>query len=392
MIVENLPAARDQRVRRECRALLDAGYGVSVICPRSTDPVVPGELRGVVLREYPAPPEASSTIGYVYEYLYSWLAAAVLTVWAAAREGFDCIQACNPPDTYFALALPFKLAGKPFVFDHHDLAPELYTARFGKERGPVPLLLRALERATFATADHVVSTNESFRRVARTRGHKADGAVTIVRNGPPLDRLRRRPQRPELRHGRQFLACWVGIMGAVDDGVDIALRAIDHFVHVLGRQDCHFTFLGDGEAFDDMRELARRLGITEFVTFTGWVNQERVFEYLSTSDLALQPDPKSPRTDVSSATKTVEYMGLGVPVVAFDLDETRVVAADAAAFATDNDPVSFAGLMAELLDDPETRAAMGAAGRARVRDELAWDHQKDRYVAVFDGLLGAGSR
>lgn len=352
---------------------------------------MPEELHDVRLYEYPAPPEASSPVGYLYEYLYSWVATVGLAAWVAARRGFDCIQACNPPDTYFSLALPYKLAGKPFVFDHHDLAPELYTARFGKRGGVLSFLLRALERATFATADHVVCTNESFRQVALGRGGRPAESVTIVRNGPPLDQLHPRPPRPELRHGRRFLASWVGIMGAVDDGVDLALGAVARFVHGFGRDDCHFAFVGDGEALHDMRELADRLGVSDFVTFTGWVDQESVFEFLSTSDLALQPDPKSPRTDLSSATKTIEYMGLGVPIVAFDLYETRVVAADAAVYAVDNDVSAFAALIAELLDEPDRRAAMGAAGRHRVMEELAWDHQKVRYLAVFDNLLGAGT-
>lgn len=385
IIVENLPAQRDARVKRQAQALVDAGYAVSVISPRG-DGVLPAELRGVQLHQYRPPPRPGGTLGYVYEFAYSWVAVTLLVVRAAAREGFDVIQACNPPDTYFALALPFKLVGKPFVFDHHDLCPEHYAVQFG-QRGVLLRTLLALERATFRIADHVISTNESFRQIAIGRGCRTPASVTVVRNGPELGRTRREDPRPELRQGRPFLACWVGVMRGFDDGVELALGAVDHIVRGLGRDDCQFIFIGDGEKLSEMVRLAYRLGIASFVEFPGWLSHESLFEYLATADVGLQPNPKNERTDVSTAIKTMEYMAFGLPVVAFDLRETRASAGAAGAYAEPNDVRAYGELVVELLDDPKRRAVMGELGRRRVEEGLAWDHQKEKYISVFDNVL-----
>ena len=386
IIVENLPVERDLRVRRECRALIEAGYGVSVICPASSGDEELEELTPVVLHRYPPPREPTSQLGFIYEFAYSWAHAARLALRTIRREDFDILQSCNPPDTYFALALPFKLLGRPFVFDHHDLSPELYAIRFRRDRGVLPVILRALERATFLTADQVISTNDSIRQVALTRGHKDPAAVTVVRNGPELDTLHQQHACPELKCGRIFLCCWVGIMGSVDDGVELAVHAVSHIVHARGRLDCHFVFLGDGEAFEGIRDLAERLMVAHVVTFTGWVSPEVVNTYLATADVGLQPDPKNFRTDLATASKTMEYMAHGLPIVAFDVYETRVSAADAALYVSSNDPSAFGDAVLSLLDDPERRASMGTVGRGRVERELAWDHQKKRYISVFDRL------
>jgi glycosyltransferase involved in cell wall biosynthesis len=385
IIVENLPVQRDARVKREAQALLGAGYGVSVISPRG-DTAVPAELRGVDIHQYRPPSHREGKLGFIYEFLYSWVVAMVLALRALAREGFDVVQACNPPDTYFALALPFKLLGKPFVFDHHDLCPEHYRVQFG-EHGLLLRGLLALEWATFRTADHVIATNEYFRQIAMARGGRAAKSVTVVRNGPELDRVHSRDIRPTLRQGRRYLACWVGVMRGFDDGVELALDAVSHLVTGLGRDDCHFVFIGDGERFDEVVRLARKLGIEDYVTFPGWLPHDTLFDYLATADVGLQPIPKNERTDVSTAIKTMEYMAFGLPVVAFDLLETRSSAGDAAAYAAPNDVLAYAELVAELLDDPERRAAMGELGRRRVEQELAWDHQRAKYVGVFDDLL-----
>lgn len=388
IILENLPLERDARVRRECRALLDAGIAVSVICPKGSGAGLQGSLEQVRRYEYRGTSSPSTRLGFAHEFLHAWLATARLALRALNDDGFDVIQACNPPDTYFALALPFKLLGKPFIFDHHDLAPELYAIRFGHDGGITMAVLRTLERATFWSADHVIATNESIRQVAMRRGRKRPSDVTVARNGPELDQLRARAPRPELKRGRPFLCCWVGVLGAVDDGVDLALRAIHAVVIGWGRQDCHFAIIGDGEALTQMQALAAELGIGDFVTFTGWLGQDEVFDHLATADLALQPDPKNRRTDAATAIKTMEYMAFGLPIVAFDVHETRVSAADAAAYARPNDVLSYAEHISVLLDNPQSRIAMGRVGRQRVQQELAWDHQKEAYLEVFRRYLG----
>ena len=390
IVVENLPAQRDARVRRECQALTAAGYFVSVISPRGVAGQEVPELAGVTLYQYPPSPERQGVLGFAYEFLYSWVATAFLVVKALLREGFDVFQACNPPETYFLLALPLKALGKPFVFDHHDLSPEHYAVQFGR-RDLLYRLLLGLERATFRTADHVISTNEFFRDVALTRGGKGADDITVVRNGPPLDLVGDRLPQPDLRKGRTYLLCWVGVMRGFDDGVDLALAVVHHLLRRMGRDDFHVAFIGDGENLALMSARAAELGVEDHVTFTGWLTFDRAFDYLATADIALQTNPRNERTDVSTAIKTMEYMALGVPVVAFDLRETRASAGDAAMYAEPNDIEALAGLVDELLRDPDRRAAMGEHGRRRVRNGLAWDHQKTRYVSVFDRLLGGAS-
>ena len=390
ILLENLPLEKDPRVRRECSALLEAGYAVSVICPAGTAASVPG-LEGVSLHTYPPAPEARTPLGFVYEFGYSWLMSVVLTLKVALTQGFAVIQGCNPPDTAFAVALPYRLLGIPYVFDHHDLSPEMFTARYAKTSGAALRALLALEKATYRSASHVIATNQAFRRVALGRGEKKPEQVTVVRNGPELASAVRREPRPSLRRGREHMCCWLGLM-FTDDGVELALEAVADLVHIRRRQDCHFAFVGDGEKRRAVEAMAHRLHIQEWVSFPGWIPLYDAFDYLSTADLGLSPNPKSPRLDVSTSMKVMEYMAFELPVVAFDVDETRHSAGDAAVYATGNDPTEYARLIDELLDDPAQRRRMGKAGRARVEDGLAWDHQRLAYVKVYDELIGRPSR
>ncbi|MGH8899575.1 MAG: glycosyltransferase family 4 protein [Egibacteraceae bacterium] len=386
IIVENETVPADRRVWDECRALVAAGYGVSVICPRAPGEPAYQELEGVLLHRYAPPRESPTKLGFVYEYAYSWVHTAALTAKVLVRDGFDAIQACNPPDIYFALAAPLKLVGKRFVFDQHDLSPELYVSRFGRSEGLLLAGLRAMERATYQVADHVIATNQWYREIALARGGCRAESVTVVRNGPDLQRMRRRPPLTELKNGKRFLCCFLGVMEP-HDGVDVALRAAHELVHEHGRRDCHFAFLGDGESLPGLRRLAHDLDLKDWVTFTGWAQDEMICDYLSTADIGLQPDPKDPRTNISTVTKTMEYMAFALPVVAFDLEETRATAADAAVYAQPNDVVSYTEMIDTLLDDPPLRAEMGRVGRRRVEEQLAWDHQKIAYVQVYDRLL-----
>ncbi len=390
ILLENLPLQRDAHVKRQCRALIDHGYGVTVVCPRSGEPIA-DDLRAVRLRTWKAPAEGSGRLHYVREYAVALVMSAFLVLRAATREGFDAIQACNPPDFYFLIAAPFRLAGKPFVFDHHDLTPELFAARFGGDSGMLAASLRAMERATFASSDHVIATNESVRRIAMERGAKHPSDVTVVRNGPLLADTLDRAGDPALRRGRDHLICWHGVMGSADDGLDLAVRAIADLVHgrgdLAGRDDCHFVFLGDGEARPSIEALVRDLRLEDVVSFPGWSSMDVVHDHLATATLGLVPDPKSPGVDKATVMKVMEYMAFGVPIVAFDVVETRVSAGDAGAYASHNDPHHFARLVDALLDDPTTRATMGRTARQRIQDGLAWDHQRPRYLAVFDRLL-----
>lgn len=391
IVVQNLPLPLDRRVWLECQALVAAGIGVSVVCPKGEGSMAkPFEmLDGVRIHRYDAPPPASGLSGYVREFIVCWLRTARL-VWREFRAvGFEVLQTCNPPDTYWALALLLKPFGVRFVFDQHDLCPEVYLSRFGE--GASKLLYRMLlllERATYRSADRVISTNESYRTVATTRGHVDPRHVTVVRSGPDPARLRPVPPEDGLRKGRAHLCCYLGVMGP-QDRVDLVVHAADHLVHRLGRTDTQFALLGFGDCHDELKALTKTLELDDHIDFPGRADDDMIRRYLSTADLGLAPDPKSPLNDVSTHNKVMEYMACATPVVSFDLTETRVSAGDAAAYVTpDEDPIAFALEIDRLLDDPGARAEMGRTGRARVEADLAWEHQAPGYVAVFEALLG----
>jgi glycosyltransferase involved in cell wall biosynthesis len=385
VIVQNLSVPFDRRVWLEACALRDAGYEVSVVCPMGTGERGHEVLDGIRIRRYPPPPETSGVASYLYEFAYCWLRTAQRVLRAHRAEGFDVIQACNPPDTYWALALPFKLGGTKFVFDQHDLCPEVYESRFPHGSRALLRGLRLLERATYAVADHVISTNDSYRAAAMRRGHIPSADITVVRTGPDPEFLRRGVGNPAWRHGRRYLCAYLGVMGP-QDGVDLALRAAAELARA-GRDDIHFVFMGKGDSTENLVGLAGQLGIADIVTFTGRVPDAVVAEVLSTADLGLSPDPLNPLNDVSTMNKTMEYMAFELPVVAFDLKETRVSADTAAVYVEPNDVAAYGRAIAELLDDPKRRARMGREGRQRVVDVLAWRHQAPRYVGAYDRLV-----
>ncbi len=388
VVVQNLPFVLDRRVRTECAVLTGAGYRVTVVCPKRApeDPDVT-VVDGVTVRGYTAPGSTSGVWSYVVEFVVCWLRTAVLSVRAARAEGFDVIQACNPPDTYWLLGLLWRLAGKRFVFDQHDLCPEVYEARFGK-RGPLHRMLLLLERAQYRVADHVISTNPAYQEVARRRGHLAPARSSVVMSTPDRSMLRREVE-PALRAGRRHLVCYVGIMGP-QDGVDRLVDAIDHYVNVLGRDDAHFALLGFGDSLESLRRKASELELDDYVTFTGPVDHAEISRWLSTAAVGVTPDPVNEFNHRSTMNKTLEYMAHGVPVVATDLRETRRCADAAATYAPEGSPEQLAEGIATLLDDPVRRRRMGRTGRTRIERDLAWDLQAAAYLAVFDGLVGRG--
>jgi glycosyltransferase involved in cell wall biosynthesis len=297
------------------------------------------------------------------------------------------VQACNPPDLLFLAALPLMARGARFVFDHHDLVPELFLSRFpggGRWLYRVAVLL---ERITFALASGVISTNESYRRVAIGRGGKSPDMVRVVRSAPDLERFRPREPDPSLRRGKRFLAAYIGVMGP-QDGVDHALRALAHLHHEMGREDLHTVFMGSGDAHDDLIALARELELSDRVEFTGRVSDEYVQRCLSTADVCLSPDPHNPLNDVSTMNKVVEYMAIGRPLVSFDLIEAVVSAGEAAVYAPANDERAFAKALDALLDDPEDRARRGALGRRRVAEDLSWDSSRRHLIDFYRHLVG----
>lgn len=391
IIVQNLPVPLDRRVWLECQALVRAGVGVSVICPKGPGDPSLQEIDGVRIYKYRPAQVAEGLIGFAWEFVYSWIMTAILSVVVAVRDGFKVIQACNPPDTFWALALLWRPFGKKFVYDQHDLNPEVFLSRFGEPTGPGGRMqlagLRWLERCTYRLADEVISTNESYKRVALTRGRRDEASVTVVRSGPDTNVMR--PIQPEagLSRRRDHLAVYLGIMGP-QDGVDLALRAFDLVVHTYGRTDCHFVLLGFGDCLQELKTLAVELKLEDHVTFTGQVGPREIADYLSAADLGICPDPSSPLNDVSTMNKVMEYMAYCVPMVTFDIAETRVSADDAAVYVPSGDVDAFARAWIAMLDDPDQRVKRALFGRERVSTALDWAQQAEAYVAVFRRVLG----
>jgi glycosyltransferase involved in cell wall biosynthesis len=387
IIVQNLPVPFDRRVWLECQALVSAGYRVAVVCPKGSGDPAYQVIDSVELYKYRPYAPGGSKVSFIAEYAYSFLA----TMWGALRARrsgrFAVIQACNPPDIFWPLALAFRaLEGTRFVFDHHDLCPELFQSRFPS--GPkLPYKgLLALERRTHRAADHVIATNDSYREIAMTRGGKRADEVSVVRTGPDLRRLRPGEADSELRRGRRFLVAYIGVMGP-QDGVDIVVRAADIVVNKLGRDDIAFMLIGSGDCFDDLVALRDELGLAGHVAFTGRAPDDLVMRIMSTAHAGLSPDPKNPLNDVSTMNKTMEYMVFGLPVVAFDLRETRISAGDAAVYVQPNDEQQYAEAIVALLDDEPRRELMGKIARERIEQELAWDHQEGTYLGVYERVL-----
>ncbi|MFD7551995.1 glycosyltransferase family 4 protein [Streptomyces sp. NPDC059578] len=381
ILVENLSVPFDRRVWQECKTLRDAGWTVHVICPRGskrdTEPEV--EIDGVRIHRYPLRAATGGPAGYLREYGSALWHTARL----ARKVGpVDVVHACNPPDLLFLPALWLKRRGARFVFDQHDLVPELYLSRFDRGEDLLYRAVCALERFTYRAADVVLATNESYREVAIRRGGQRPQDVFVVRSAPETDRFRPVPPEPELKHGKPHLLCYLGVMGP-QDGVDYALRALAKLRDELGRTDWHAVFVGSGDAFDAMVELSRRLGLHEQVQFTGRIPDADLVRYLSTADVCLSPDPRNPLNDVSTMNKVLEYMAMGRPIVSFDLREARVSAGEAAVYAPANDEAAFAELIAQLLDDPEKRARMGKTGQERISGELAWRNSQASLLAAY---------
>lgn len=388
ILVENLPVPFDRRVWMEATTLHDAGYQVSIICPKGDYPRFHEVLDGVSIYRYPLP-SLGGMVGHLVEYGIAVPMTFLLTWLVFFREGFDVIQSANPPDFFFSIGAVFKLLGKKYVFDHHDLVPEMCETRWsGWKRTLMHGLCRAAEWATFRTADRVISTNESYRQIALTRGKMAPDRVVVVRSGPRLNRFRPAPPRPELQNGQRHLVGYIGVMGP-NDGLEYLLKAAAHIVYDRKRTDVEFALIGGGDCYADLVAMNRQLQLEPYVRFTGRIPDDEVMALLSAADVCVAPDPKDALNDLSTMNKIIEYMAMGKPMVAFDLREARVSAGEAAVYATPNDPVEFGDKIIDLLGDPEKRRAMSVLGRQRFEAQLAWEHQERALLGLYRDLLGA---
>jgi glycosyltransferase involved in cell wall biosynthesis len=389
IIVENLPVPFDRRVWMEATTLRASGYEVSVICPEGKDFNKKFEvLEGIRIYRYPTPPPTMNKLSYAWEFPYCWVQSLRLAGRAWRDRHFAAIHACNPPDTFFGIGLLYKLLHRTkFVYDQHDLCPELYLSRFGGGRAFYFGLLRVLEWATYRTADMVISTNESYKEHAADVGSFPSDRIFVVRSGPKASLMSPIEPRPELKRGRKFLVCYLGVM-APQDGVDYLLRSIRHVVDVVKRRDIHFALIGSGDSFPAVRQLRDDLGLADFVEMTGRIPDEDVAEYLSTADLCVCPDPLNPLNDVSTMNKVLEYMTFGRAMVSFDLKESHYSAQDGALYATPNDEIEFGERIIQLIDDEKKREEMGRRNRERVKSELSWEHTSRELLSAYGFLFG----
>jgi glycosyltransferase involved in cell wall biosynthesis len=389
ILVENLPSPFDRRVWQEATTLRAHGYEVSIICPTGKGCEKQYELiDGVHIHRYALPREAEGITAYAIEYS-SAIFHSFRLAWKIHRaRGFDAIHACNPPDLLFLVGGFFKFAfRKKFVFDHHDITPELYEAKFAR-RDIFYRLIVLCERLTFKIADISIATNESYRRIAINRGGMDPEKVYVVRSGPKVDRLRILPPKEELKRGRKFLVGYLGVMGK-QEGIDYLLHAAAHIVRDMGRSDVHFGLVGAGTSLEEMKQLAADLGVSDHITFTGRVPDQELLEMLNTADVCVNPDVANEMNDKSTMNKIMEYMALGKPIVQFDLTEGRFSAQGAALYAKKNDPVDMANKIVALLDDPEKRQEMRNFGRNRVLNELEWKYEAPKLLAAYEALFEA---
>ena len=380
VILENVPLGVDHRIRKQVEDLLGAGYAVSVVTQSSPANADLRGTPGLALLEYSAPPEPQGLLGYVVEYAVSLAWAALHSARTRLRSRIHVVELIQPPDVYFPLARLLKWAGARILIDQHDLMPEMLAMRQGGGTPRLAGVLRWLERRSQRIADESICTNDYQRRRLIGAGASPD-RVTVVRNGPVLARVRTSEPDPSLKEGAARLCCWIGKMGR-QDRLDLVLHAVRHVVRELGVTDTRFVLLGDGECLDEARGLSSELGLDPWVTFPGWVPESAVFTYLATADLGLDA---SLQADVSPV-KIYEYMAFGLPFVSFDLPETTAIGGAAGSYVAPGDVAALARELVALLQNPDRRADMARTGRRRVEDDLAWEHQAKKYLAVVDRL------
>ncbi|HEY7417232.1 MAG TPA: glycosyltransferase family 4 protein [Ktedonobacteraceae bacterium] len=388
LLIENCSVPLDSRVWAEAITLREHGFQVSVIGPKGTnlDQESYVCLDGVHVYRYWSPSGNSTYIAYMLEYGVAMVMTSLLSLKVLLRHGFDVIHVANPPDTYFVIGLFYRLLGKRFIFDQHDLSPELFLVKFSGRMQFLHRFLLVMERCSYRIATLVITSNRTMKDFAIRRGHLQATRVFAVYNGVDLNRIKRVPPEPELKRGRRFLLAFVGAM-EVQDGVEYLLLALHALIHKRGRQDVSLVLMGDGNHAPALRKLAHELQLDEYVHFNGWTHAKDVVRYLSVADVGLVPESQNGLNEYCTLGKTLEYMAVGKPSVAFDLPETRHVARDAALYAKPNSAEDFADKIETLLNDEPLREQMSAVGRKRIEEEFSWDHTKTDLLRAYEALV-----
>jgi glycosyltransferase involved in cell wall biosynthesis len=386
IVVENLPVPLDRRVWQEAQALTRAGWTVSVICPATADfPKRYEVIEDIAVYRHALPFEARGALAYFVEYSAALFHQFRLLIKVHRERGFSIIQACNPPDLIFLPALPFKLMGTRFIFDQHDVAPELFIVKFGAKG----LLYRALmffERMSYAMADHVITANATFKDIAVSRGGKAPSKVEVVYGVPDRKRIHRVEPEPGLHGGRKFVLGYLGIINE-QDGVDHLVRAVVHLVKVRGFRDFRAVVVGSGPALEKVRALTRSLGVEDFLAFPGYLNGESLLANISAFDIGVIPDPLNEANDLMSMNKVFEYCALGIPTACYPLKETKRLLGEAGVYAPSLDPAGLAEACLSLMQDESLRARSAAAAAKLSAKSFLWENEARKYVATYERVL-----
>jgi glycosyltransferase involved in cell wall biosynthesis len=382
IVVENLPVPFDRRVWQEANTLSENGAKVSIICPIMKGYTAKYEvINNIEIYRHPLPFEASGALGYLVEYSTALFWETWLSLKIYAKKRFHVIHGCNPPDLIFIVAFFFKALGVKYVFDHHDINPELYIAKYNK-KGFFYNLMVFFEKLTFKTADYSIATNESYKEIAIRRGGMNPEKVQVIRSGPKLDRLQILPPEEKYKKGRRFLLGYVGVIGE-QEGIDLLLQSFK--LIISKRDDVHLAIVGGGTHVEELKKICDQLNLNDFVDFYGRVSDEVLVGVLNTADVCVNPDKPTEMNDLSTMNKIMEYMALKKPIVQFDLKEGRFSASKASLYAKDvND---FADKIENLLDDAALRSTMGEFGYKRVVNELSWDHESEKLVEFYQRVL-----
>ena len=380
IIVENLPLPFDRRVWQEANTLKENGAEVSIICPKMKGYTKKYEcINGIHIYRHPLPLEAKGALGYLREYFAAMFWEFFLSWKIYFKKRFHVIQGCNPPDLIFFVSWFFKPFGVKYVFDHHDINPELYIAKYNKKAMFYKFLLWA-ERLTFWTANYSIATNESYREIAIKRGKMPAEKVTVVRSGPKLDRLRITAGNEKYKKGRKYLVGYVGVIGE-QEGLDLLLESAKHITQT--RQDVQFAIVGGGTDLEGLKKLCTGMGLNDYVDFYGRVDDDTLVDVLNTADVCVNPDKPTVMNNLSTMNKIMEYMALKKPIVQYDLKEGRVSAQKASLYAVNSDTKDFAEKITWLLDNEKERKEMGEYGYQRIINELSWDYEKNKLVDFY---------